>query len=552
MGWNSWNSYGCDISEMAVKQIANALISSGMTELGYQYVIIDDCWQNSVRSMQLDLMADPDRFPSGMRQLINYLHLKGLKVGLALGAGKETCAGRPGSEGFEKQDVRLLVQQWGVDFIKYDSCNLDAVNLRAVTEKYEIMRDALNATDMPVYYAMGNWGFGSPWHWGKEVANSWQTAGDVNEAWEALVRVADNSVGISRFAGPGGWNDLDVLLVGVTGIPKNSSSFLAFEPSKTPLFGLYESKAQFAVWAIMKSPLFFTNAASDLFSPDILSILGAEEVIAVNQDPLGVAADLVWQEGAFLVYACPLADGSRAVVIWNRHYLPSSRNRRQTSSTGAEWSLERRAYNMTLDFSWIGYTGVTQAVVRDLFLKRDLGFHFVGSYEATVEVHSAVMLKVTPVLPQDLDVVWRPWSYHWTRPGEGGTGGSTLFGGMADLEHTLFSSWWVLGLLGMGWLILGLLCLQGWWRIHTRPPLKYSYLQLANSNRDGSLDECGHSLVPGNPPPLLRSSSENYSSRSGQLTVGRKKSLEEGNARVGRNHELSTIQPKDDHSFVVI
>eukprot|EP00475_Leptophrys_vorax_P028686 TRINITY_DN416_c0_g1_i2.p1 TRINITY_DN416_c0_g1~~TRINITY_DN416_c0_g1_i2.p1 ORF type:complete len:427 (-),score=77.94 TRINITY_DN416_c0_g1_i2:57-1160(-) len=357
--------------------MADAIVSSGLRDAGYTYVNIDDCWQIDRDNVTQQIVPDPTRFPSGMKAVADYLHSQGLKFGVYSDAGTKTCAGRPGSLTFEKIDAETYAS-WGVDYLKYDNCfNYDLASPQA---RYEAMRDALNATGREIYFSMCNWGNGNVWRWGADTGNSWRTTDDIFSNWLSVMRNLDESAHLSRFAGPGGWNDLDMLEVGVTG--------MTYEQ---------EYRSHFAIWAIVKSPLILGLDVRNISAVD-LDLLTSTEVIAINQDPLGVAGDVVWNEGSNMILAAPLSDGSRAVVMLNRH----------THQDSIVEQYNQSFDEMDLDFSTIGYSETTEAVVRDLFAKKDLGT-FVGKFSTKILWHDVAALKVTPVSDQDRDIVWRPW-----------------------------------------------------------------------------------------------------------------------------------------------
>jgi alpha-galactosidase len=193
MGWNSWNKFGCNVSETLIMEMADAMVNSGMKDAGYQYIVIDDCWQVS-RSADGRIVADPDRFPSGMKVLADYIHARGLKLGLYSDAGTSTCQGRPGSRGYELQDARQYAE-WGVDYLKYDWCNAAGQDAK---ESYTLMRDALLVADRPIVFSICEWGSSEPWTWAPEVGNLWRTTGDITDAW------SKESGGMNPPAGAGG------------------------------------------------------------------------------------------------------------------------------------------------------------------------------------------------------------------------------------------------------------------------------------------------------------------------------------------------------------
>jgi alpha-galactosidase len=358
MGWNSWNKFGCNVSEDLIRQMADAMVKSGMTDAGYQYVVIDDCWQ-VLRDQNANIVPDPQRFPSGIRALADYVHARGLKFGIYSDAGSKTCAGRPGGLGHEHQDA-LQYAAWGVDYLKYDWCNTTTQDAQA---SYAVIRNALNTAGRPIVLSICEWGTAKPWLWGKAVGgNLWRTTGDINDKWETknkqslgMLDILDLQDGLESFAGPGHWNDPDMLEVGNGGMT-------------TP-----EYRAHFSLWSILAAPLIAGNDLRNM-SPDIQAILTNKEVIAVNQDPLGIEGRRVRKEGDLEVWARPLQDGSRAVVL-----------------------LNRAANEKEITVSWenLGYPGHLSAGVRDLWKRNDLG-QFKGKYSAAVAPHSVVMVRVAP------------------------------------------------------------------------------------------------------------------------------------------------------------
>lgn len=358
MGWNSWNKFGCDVSEALIKEIADAMVASGMKDAGYEYVVIDDCWQVD-RDAEGNIVADPERFPSGMRALADYVHGKGLKFGLYSDAGMKTCQGRPGSRGYEFQDARTYAA-WGVDYLKYDWCYHGKQNAEA---SYALMRQALEKAGRPIVLSICEWGTNQPWLWARGIGHLWRTTGDIQDCWDCkrdwggmgVVHILDLQDGLEAFAGPGGWNDPDMLEVGNGGMT------------------VVEYRAHFSLWAILAAPLM---AGNDLraMSEEIRAILTNTEVIAADQDRLGRQGRRVRDDGDLEVWARELADGSRAVVLFNR------------SDAEAEIAV-----------AWpeIGYPATLRATVRDLWRHEDAG-RFRGSYSATVPSHGVVMVRVTP------------------------------------------------------------------------------------------------------------------------------------------------------------
>ncbi|UJR16260.1 hypothetical protein I4U23_003168 [Adineta vaga] len=264
MGWNSWNHFACNINEKLIQQTADIIVSSGLAAAGYEYVNMDDCWQIS-RDAQGFIQADPKAFPSGIPALVDYIHSKKLKFGLYSDAGFKTCDGRPGSLGYEKKDATRYAA-WNVDYLKYDNCYDDGTKPEV---RYPVMRDALNASERSIFYSMCEWGVDKPALWAADVGNSWRTTGDIQDNWKSMLANIDINNEFADKAGPGGWNDPDMLEVGNGGMTD------------------VEYVTHFSLWAISKSPLLIGCDVSRM-SAATLSTLTNPEVIAINQDPLGV------------------------------------------------------------------------------------------------------------------------------------------------------------------------------------------------------------------------------------------------------------------------
>ncbi|HEV2348183.1 MAG TPA: glycoside hydrolase family 27 protein, partial [Actinocrinis sp.] len=263
MGWNDWNAFGCNVSESLVEQTAQYMVTSGMKAAGYQYVNIDDCWMTSSRDASGNLVADPNKFPDGMKAVADYVHGLGLKLGLYEEAGTATCAGFPGSLGHETQDANLFAS-WGVDYLKYDNCNGGS---EPTQQRYDAMRDALAATGRPILFALCEWGVDSVWTWGAQTGNMWRTTSDISANFGSMLSIFHSNVALAQYAGPGGWNDPDMLEVG------NGMSAT-------------EDQSEFSLWSQMAAPLL---AGTDLrnASAATMAIYLNKDVIAVDQDPLG-------------------------------------------------------------------------------------------------------------------------------------------------------------------------------------------------------------------------------------------------------------------------
>jgi alpha-galactosidase len=357
MGWNSWNKFACNVSEQLIKDAADSMVSSGMRDAGYQYVVIDDCWQVG-RDENGNIFPDPQRFPAGMKALADYVHSKGLKFGLYSDSGTKTCAGRPGSRGYEFQDARQYAA-WGVDYLKYDWCSTDTENAEAA---YTTMHRALLASGRPIVFSMCEWGKSKPWLWAKDVGNLWRTTGDIFDCWDCKKEystgwlvILDQQVGLESFAGPGHWNDPDMLEVGNGGMSAS------------------EYRSHFSLWSMLAAPLIAGNDLKTM-APEIKDILTNKEVLAVDQDVMGMQGRRVSKNGDLEVWAKQLHDGSRAVVLFNR-----GANEAEISANWEE----------------LGYPSRLPATVRDLWNKKDLG-KFTEKYSATVASHGVVMVRVTP------------------------------------------------------------------------------------------------------------------------------------------------------------
>ena len=302
MGWNSWNRFGCKIDENLIRETADAMVSSGMKAAGYQYVNIDDCWMAKERDAQGNLQADPVRFSHGIKQLSDYVHAKGLKLGIYSSAGTKTCEGLPASLDHEVADAKKFAE-WGVDYLKYDNCNDEK---RPDIARYTAMHDALKATGRPIVYSLCNWGHLKPWEWGKSVGGMlWRTTGDISDKWTSMLGILDKQVGLEKYSGPGGWNDPDMLEVG--------NGQMTFT----------EYIAHFSLWSLLNAPLIAGNDLRTM-SDSTRAILTNKSVIAVNQDWGGQQGALVHTDGMTQVWAKPMKDGSKAVVLLNRGPTPTS------------------------------------------------------------------------------------------------------------------------------------------------------------------------------------------------------------------------------------
>jgi alpha-galactosidase len=350
MGWNSWNRFGPFVSDQLVRETADALIESGMRDAGYRYVVIDDAWEGSLRGDDGNLEPNLWRFPN-MRGLGAYLHDRGLSFGLYTCAGDRTCQGYPGSRGREFVDARRFAS-WDVDFIKIDWCHSAGLDARSA---YATWSEAIRATRRPMVLSICEWGRNRPWEWAGSVGHLWRTSGDIADRWDSVVNILDRQAALADFAGPDHWNDPDMLEVGNGGLTTA------------------ESRAHFSFWALLAAPLM---AGNDLraMSAETREILTNREVIAVDQDALGMQGRKVRDSGPQEVWMKPLGDGSRAVILFNR---------------GTE------AGNISVSWEDIGLAPGGKALVRDLWKKTEAG-SFTGRFEAKVAPHDVVMVRITP------------------------------------------------------------------------------------------------------------------------------------------------------------
>jgi alpha-galactosidase len=350
MGWNSWNHFGCDVSERLIRETADALVASGLRDAGYRYVVIDDCWQVA-READGTIVADSTRFPHGIKALADYVHAQGLQFGIYTDAGTKTCQGRPGTYGHEAQDARTYAR-WGVDYVKEDWCN--AKGLDAPTQ-YATFRDGLAHAGRPIVFSLCEWGSNQPWEWAPPIGNLWRTTDDIEDKWPSMLDNLDLSAQHASVARPGAWNDPDMLEVGNGGMTDA------------------EYRAHFSLWAIMAAPLMAGNDVRAM-SAATREILTNREVIAVDQDSLGVQGTLAWETPPELqVWAKPLKDGARAVALLNRSSAPA---------------------RITVLFHRVGLH--TDSVrVRDLWAHTDRGT-FAGEFSDTVPPHGVVLVRAAP------------------------------------------------------------------------------------------------------------------------------------------------------------
>ena len=347
MGWNSWNHFAEHVDDKVIRDAADAMVSSGLKDAGYVYINIDDTWQGQ-RDAHGAIQPN-SRFPD-MKALADYVHSKGLRLGIYSSPGHKTCAGYEGSIGHEEQDAQTYAN-WGIDYLKYDWCQSSGT-LEQMKIGYTKMQQAIKKTGRPIVFSLCEYGWNKVWEWGPSVGgNLWRTTGDISDEYRVMAEIGFNQNGLEKFAGPGHWNDPDMLEVGNGGMTED------------------EYRTHFSLWSMLAAPLIAGNDLSKM-TPYTLEMLTNREVIAVDQDPSGKQGYRIAQEGPFEVWMKPMADGSLVVGLFNR---------------------QRTTEKMTVNFSQIGLQG--EVSVRDLWLKKDLG-SFRGSYSANVPRHGVVLVRI--------------------------------------------------------------------------------------------------------------------------------------------------------------
>ena len=370
MGFNTWNTFASNIDEFMIKETAEAMIRNGMRDAGYVYIVLDDTWSAMDRDADGNLQAHPDKFPSGMKALGDWLHERGFKFGIYGCAGRKTCAGFPGSWGHEYQDARKFAE-WGVDYLKYDWCHSGEANPR---DAYTRMRDALFAAGRPIVFSICEWGNSKPWEWAKDVGHLWRTTGDITDCydcvqrWErgwkvildlqhSLVQPADGqNNGLGAHAGPGHWNDPDMLEVGNAGLT------------------FAESRAHFSSWCILAAPLMAGNDVRHM-APEINALLVDREALAVNQDALGKQGWRYRAEPGREIWVRELSGGDWAVALIN------------TGETESD---------LEIDFAHGWWFLGGECAGRDIWDKADAGTT-AASFRKRLKSHDVAFLRLTPV-----------------------------------------------------------------------------------------------------------------------------------------------------------
>ncbi|MFG1675435.1 cellulose binding domain-containing protein [Micromonospora sp. NPDC049282] len=369
VGWNSWNTFGCNINETLIRQMTDAMVSSGMRDAGYQYVVVDDCWMNPNRDSAGNLQGDPSRFPSGMKALGDYIHARGLKFGIYQGPLDKTCAqyfnsypGATGAQGHEAQDARQFAA-WGVDYLKYDWCSPSG-SIDEQVRVFNIMRDALAATGRPIVYSINSNSVhsktGPQRNWG-DVANMWRTTEDITNTWNSgqtngypmgIQNIVDVTVPLAARAKPGAFNDMDMLEVGRGGMTDT------------------EMRSHFALWAVLASPLIAGNDLRNM-NTATQTILKNANLIAISQDPLALQATQVSFDGTRRVLAKPLANGDVAVTLFNQ-------GNTTTTITTTTTAVGKSGTSFTLRDAWTDTTSTST-----------------GTISASVPAHGTVVYRVS-------------------------------------------------------------------------------------------------------------------------------------------------------------
>ncbi|AWH83762.1 alpha-galactosidase [Flavobacterium album] len=372
MGWNSWNKFACNVDEDMIKQMADAMVSSGMKDAGYTYINIDDCWHGD-RDAQGFIHPDPKRFPNGMKALADYVHSKGLKLGIYSDAGSQTCGGRPGSRGYEFQDA-MTYASWGIDYLKYDWCNSEGLKAEGA---YKTITAALKHAGRPIVLSICEWGTDEPWIWGQNVGHLWRTTGDIyncfdcikdHGSWKAfgVMQILDKQDGLRRFAGPGHWNDPDMLEIGNGALTAG------------------EDRAHFTMWAMLAAPLIAGNDLRTM-NKETAEVLTNKEVIAVNQDKLGIQGFKAIAEDGLEIWAKPLQGGDWAIVFLNRTT--------SAKKIDYDWSIQ----SIYDDINKLAASfKATTYKIKNLWDKKDKGTATTKkAFKADLPAHDVIALRLT-------------------------------------------------------------------------------------------------------------------------------------------------------------
>ena len=361
LGWNSWNVWGGSVDDAKVRAAADAMVSSGLAAHGYQFVNIDDGWEG--KRDAAGVLQPNEKFPD-MKGLADYVHAKGLKIGIYSSPGPTTCQGLPGSYQHEEIDARTWAG-WGFDLLKHDWCSYERIakdrSLAELKKPYIIMRDALRKTDRDIVYSLCQYGMGNVWEWGAEVGgNYWRTSGDLTDVWSNMSAVGFRQAGREKWSRPGHWTDPDMLVIGKVGWGPN-----IHDTRLTP----NEQITHISLWALQAAPLLI-GADMTQFDTFTTALMTNHEVLEINQDVLGRGASRIWQRERLELWARPLADGTVAAGLFNRGL---------------------QAVKVTATWKDLGISGAQP--VRDLWLHKELGT-FNGEFTSVVPAHGAIMVKI--------------------------------------------------------------------------------------------------------------------------------------------------------------
>ncbi len=370
MGWNSWNTFQTNIDEPLLKGMVDTYVSSGMKDAGYTYFVLDDGWMSMERDKDGNLVADPKKFPNGMKEFADYVHSKGLKFGIYNCAGTKTCAGYPGTRGYEYQDARLYAS-WGVDYLKFDWCYSEGINAK---EAYATMAKAIRAAGRPMIFSLCEWGSHLPWRWAKDDGQLWRSTGDIGLGfvktqtrgnWTPLsvLNILDRQDSIRQYAGPGHWNDPDMLEVG-NGMKYN------------------EDKAHFSLWCMLAAPLMAGNDLRKM-SPQTTAVLTNKDIIAVDQDPMGIEAFRYYSFDGIEIWIKPLANGEYAFCFLNRSDRPQN-----VSYDWKEHIVSDAISKTNIDFNQSTFK------LKDLWDKKDAGTTS-KTFKQTIAPNDVVVLRLT-------------------------------------------------------------------------------------------------------------------------------------------------------------
>ena len=369
MGWNSWNTFQTNIDEPLLRGMVDTYVSSGMKDAGYTYFVLDDGWMSMERDKDGNLVADPKKFPNGMKAFADYVHSKGLKFGIYNCAGTKTCAGYPGTRGFEYQDARLYAS-WGVDYLKFDWCNTEGINAK---EAYATMSKAIRAAGRPMVFSLCEWGGHQPWLWAKNVGQLWRSTSDIyagfdknltKNGWTAfsVLSILDRQDSIRQYAGPGHWNDPDMLEVG-NGMKYN------------------EDKAHFSLWCMLAAPLMAGNDLRKM-SGQTKAILTNKEVVAIDQDALGIEGFRYYAFDGIEIWVKPLVNNELAVCFLNRSANPHN--------VSYEW--KEHSITDTLSKTNVNFNNTTYKL-RDLWAKKEIGTTN-KTFKQTIGAYDVVLLEL--------------------------------------------------------------------------------------------------------------------------------------------------------------